>query len=222
MELTWYGHSCFRIVERGYLTVITDPYSDAIGLPAPKLKGDLVTVSHDVPGHNNIDAVKGARQILYRPGEYEVGDVFVTGIALHDIKDDQVRQNVGYLINYDGLNVLHLGDLGHVPTQAAIENIEGSGLIHVLMIPVGGGNGLRAAEAAEVVALFEPSYVLPMHYSLPGLNVELDGVDKFLKAMGVSKAHEAETLKVSASELPEQTQVVVLAPQALSRNGENA
>lgn len=222
MELTWYGHSCFRIVERGYITVVTDPFSESIGLPAPKLKGDLVTVSHDVPGHNFVEAVKGVRQILYRPGEYEVGDVFITGIALHQVKEDDVRHNVGFLISYDGLNVLHLGDLGHVPTQSAIENIENAGLIHVLLIPVGGGNGLKAAEAAEVVALFEPSYVIPMHYSIPGLNIELEGVDKFLKAMGISKAHEAETLKLSASELPEQTQVVVLAPQVLSRNGENA
>jgi L-ascorbate metabolism protein UlaG (beta-lactamase superfamily) len=222
VELTWYGHSCFRIVERGFITVVTDPFSDAIGLPAPRLKGDLVTVSHDVPGHNFVEAVKGARQTLFRPGEYEVGDVFITGIALHQVNDTEVRHNVGFLISYDGLNVLHLGDLAHVPTQSAIENIENSGLIHVLLIPVGGGNGLKAAEAAEVVTMFEPNYVIPMHYSLPGLNVELESVDKFLKAMGVSKAHEAETLKVSTSELPEQTQVVVLAPQALSRNGENA
>ncbi len=218
MELTWYGHSCFRIVERGYLTVITDPFSDAIGLPAPKLKGDLVTVSHDAPGHNYVDAVKGARQTIYRPGEYEVGDVFVTGIALHQITGESVRQNIGFLIDFDGINVLHLGDLGHVPPQSVIENI---GVVHVLLIPVGGGNGLKAAEAAEVVALFEPNFVIPMHYSLPGLNMELDHVDKFLKAMGIGKPHEAETLKVSAADLPEQTQVVVLTPQLQSRNGEN-
>jgi L-ascorbate metabolism protein UlaG (beta-lactamase superfamily) len=219
VELTWYGHSCFRIIERGQITVITDPFSDSLGLPAPKLKGDLVTVSHDVPGHNYVDAVKGVRQVIYRPGEYEVGDVFITGIALHDAKGAEVRHNIGYLIDYDGLNVLHLGDLSHVPEQSIIENI---GEVHVLLIPVGGGNALKAAEAAEVVALFEPNYVVPMHYSIPGLNTELDHVEKFLKAMGVSKPHEAETLKLSASELPEQTQVVVLAPQALSRNGDGA
>lgn len=219
MELTWYGHSCFRIVERGQITVITDPFSEEIGLPVPKLKGELVTVSHDVAGHNFVEAVRGARQVLKRPGEYEIGDVFITGLPLHDVKDGEVRHNVGYLIDFDGLNVLHLGDLNHIPSQTMIENI---GIVHVLLVPVGGGNGLKAVEAAEVVGLFEPSYVIPMHYSLPGLAVALDGVDKFLKAMGVSKAHESETLKLSASDLPEQTQVVVLAPQALSRNGENA
>ncbi|MDX2138292.1 MAG: MBL fold metallo-hydrolase [Chloroflexota bacterium] len=218
MEITWYGHSCFRIVERGQLTVITDPFSEDIGLPLPKLKGEIVSVSHDVPGHNNVNAVRGAQQTIYRAGEYEIGNVFITGIALHYQKEAEVRHNIGYLFDYDGLNVLHLGDLGHIPEQSLIENI---GIVHVLMIPVGGGNALKASEAAEVVGLFEPGYVVPMHYALPGLNVALDGVDKFLKAMGVSKVNEAETLKVSASELPEQPQVVVLAPQALSRDTES-
>jgi L-ascorbate metabolism protein UlaG (beta-lactamase superfamily) len=63
-----------------------------------------------------------------------------------------------------------------------------------------------------VVALLEPHYVVPMHYALPGLRVTLDPVDRFLKAMGVSKVSELDVLKVSAGELPEQTQVVVLTP----------
>jgi L-ascorbate metabolism protein UlaG (beta-lactamase superfamily) len=208
-------------MERGQLTVITDPFSEDIGLPLPKLKGEIVSVSHDVPGHNNVNAVRGMQQVIYRAGEYEVGNVFVTGIALHYQKEDEVRHNIAYLFNFDGLNVLHLGDLSHVPEQSEIQNIENMGLVHVLMIPVGGGNGLKASEAAEVVGLFEPNYVIPMHYALPGLNVPLDGVDKFLKAMGVSKVNEAETLKVTASDLPEQPQVVVLAPQALSRDTES-
>jgi len=218
VDITWYGHSCFRIVERGQLTVITDPFSEDIGLPLPKLKGEIVSVSHDVPGHNNVSAVRGTEQVIYRAGEYEIGNVFITGIALHYQKEGEVRHNIGYLFDYDSLNVLHLGDLGHIPEQSLIENI---GMVHVLMIPVGGGNGLKASEAAEVVGLFEPNYVIPMHYALPGLNVALDGVDKFLKAMGVSKVNEADTLKVTASELPEQPQVVVLAPQALSRDTES-
>jgi L-ascorbate metabolism protein UlaG (beta-lactamase superfamily) len=217
VELTWYGLSCFRIVERGQVTVITDPYSDDIGLPPLKLRGEVVTVSHDVAGHNHIDAVKGYQQIVYRPGEYEIGDVFITGVPLHYVNGNDVRHNIGYLFDYDGINVLHLGDLLHVPEQSVIEPL---GIVHVLLVPVGGGNGLKAAEAAEVVALFEPSYVIPMHYGQEGLKFSLDGVDKFLKAMGVSKAHEAETLKISASDMPEQTQVVVLTPQITSRGME--
>ncbi len=209
MEITWYGLSCFRVTERGRITAITDPFSDDIGMPVPKLKGDLVTVSHDVPGHNFIEAVKGEPHVLVGPGEYEVGGVFVNGFPMHDVEG--LRRNVAYLFDYDKLTVLHLGDLAHIPPQSEVEEI---GQVNVLLIPVGGGNGLSAAEAAEVVGLIEPYFVIPMHYAQPGVRFELDPVDKFLKAMGVSKAQELDTLKVSAADTPEQPQVIILSPQA--------
>jgi L-ascorbate metabolism protein UlaG (beta-lactamase superfamily) len=210
MDITWYGHSCFRISERGQASVITDPYSDELGLPSLKLKGDIVTVSHNKPGHNNIEAVKGYTYALTGPGEYEIGGVFITGVAMHYVENDVVQPNVAYLIHYNGLTVLHLGDLAHMPEQSVIESL---GAVHVALIPVGGGNSLRSNVAAEVIALIEPNYIIPMHYALPGLNIELDPVDKFLKEMGVSKVLEEDILKISTSSLPEQPQVVVLRPQ---------
>ncbi len=209
MDITWYGHSCFRISERGRLAVITDPFAESIGLPAPRLKGEIVTVSHQQPGHNAIDAVKGRVYTLDGPGEYEIGGVFVTGIPMHD--EVSRRTNVAYLLDYDSLTVLHLGDLNHVPDQSTIEAL---GEVNVALVPVGGGNALRASQAAEVIALLEPNYIVPMHYALPDLNMELDPLDKFLKAMGVSKVSEEDILKVTAGGLPEQPQVVILRPQA--------
>jgi len=210
LEITWYGHSCFRITERGRITVITDPFSESIGLPSPKLKGEMVTISHDVPGHNYVEAVKGEPHVVIGPGEYEVGGVFVTGLAMHDPEDPEARGNVAYLLDYDNLTVLHLGDMTHVPDQSFIQEL---GQVTVLLVPVGGGNGLKAAQAADVVALIEPSFVIPMHYALPGLTFELDPVDKFLKAMGVTKVQEADSLKITLSDQPDQPQVVVLNPQ---------
>jgi len=210
VDISWYGLSCFRISERGQITVVTDPFAASIGLPEPKLKADVVTVSHDVPGHNNVETVKGPPYILTGPGEYEVGGVFIIGIALHNAKEENPRRNVGYMIEYENLTVLHLGDLDHVPEQSVIEEI---GVVNVLLVPVGGGAGLKASEAAEVVALIEPHYVVPMHYAQDGLKLDLDPVDRFLKAMGVTKVQEAEVLRVNAATLPEQPQVVMLTPQ---------
>ena len=209
MEITWYGHSCFRITERGQITIVTDPYSERIGLPAPKLKGDVVTISHSEPGHNFVDAVKGAR-VIEGPGEYEVGGLFISGFAMHYVEGVTSRWNVSYLFQYGDLSVLHLGDLSHVPDQSTIEEL---GEVNVLLIPVGGGNALSATQAPDVIALIEPHYIIPMHYDLPGLKVGLDPLDRFLKAMGVSKAQEEDTLKVTPGMLPEQPQVVVLRPR---------
>lgn len=212
MDITWYGHSCFRISERGKIAVVTDPFGETLGLAVPKLKADVVTISHDAPGHNALDGLRTQPYVLRGPGEYEIGGVFVTGVGLYSAGDDPaVRPNVSYLFDYDNLTVLHLGDLAHVPEQAVMEEF---GQVHVLLIPVGGGGALKAAQAAEVIALIEPNYIVPMHYELPGLTLPLESVDKFLKAMGISKVHEADVLKVTANDLPEQPQVVVLAPQA--------
>jgi L-ascorbate metabolism protein UlaG (beta-lactamase superfamily) len=211
LEISWYGHSCFRITERSQVSVVTDPYSDEIGLPLPRLKGDIVTISHDEPGHSNLDAVKGYAHVLSSPGEYEIGGVFIMGVAMPYVQNDMARPNVAYKFEYDRLTVLHLGDLAHVPDQSTVEDF---GEVNVLLVPVGGGKSLRSAEAAEVIALIEPNFIIPMHYALPGLRIDLDTVDKFLKEMGVSKVQEADTLKVTVGELPEQPQVVVLKPQS--------
>ncbi len=210
MDITWYGHSCFKISERGKPNIVTDPYSEKIGLPPLKLKADIVTVSHDTPGHNAVGAVQGDPYVLGGAGEYEIGGVFITATAMNNVQAEPPQSNVGYLFAYDNLTVLHLGDLSYVPEQGLTENL---GEVNVLLIPVGGGGGLKAAQAAEVVAMIEPHYIVPMHYGLPGLGIELEPVDRFLKEMGVSKVQEVDFLKVSASELPEQPQVVVLMPQ---------
>jgi L-ascorbate metabolism protein UlaG (beta-lactamase superfamily) len=208
MELTWYGMSCFRMAERGLSTVVTDPYGDHLGLPSLKLKGDLVTVSHNAVGHNYVEAVNGRQHVFNGPGEYEVGNVFITGIST--AVDAQSAPNILYLFDFNGLTIAHLGDMQKVPTQTQIEALE---LINILLLPVGGGNGLNASQAAELVSMLEPNVVIPMHYRLPGLNLPLEGVERFLKEMGVTEASEENSLKITASNVPEETQVVLLTPK---------
>lgn len=216
MDITWYGHSCFRLAERGSITLITDPYSPDIGLPALKpFKAEAVTISHDKPGHNFVDAVKQPHVAVRSAGEYEIGGIFINGIALNTVQDNVLLPNVAYRIQYGGLRVLHLGDLAHVPNQETLEELLD---VNVVLVPVGGGAGLKASTAAEVISMIEPNYIIPMHYALPGLTVELDSVDKFLKEMGVSKVQEEDVLKLTVGSLPEQPQVVLLRPQ-LQANG---
>ncbi|MBI3159654.1 MAG: MBL fold metallo-hydrolase [Chloroflexi bacterium] len=205
MEITWYGHSCFRIVERSMATVITDPFDHKeVGYSELKLKGDIVTVSHDAPGHNHAKVVKGSAWTLDHAGEYEIGGVFITAVATGGNGD----RNMVFVFDYDGLNICHLGDLKAVPGRKEIEQF---GAVDVLLVPVGGGNGLNAAKAAEVISLIEPSLVVPMHYATPETALKLNSLNPFLKQMGMSeKVEQHETLKVSRASLPEDTQVVVL------------
>ena len=209
MEITWYGHSCFRLTERNMATVVTDPFdSKVIGYEPLKLKADIVTVSHEAAGHNNTDAVKGTSHVITGPGEFEIGGVFITGIQTDGSgKKKDVVRNTLYVFDYDGITVAHLGDLKQVPSQAEIEAL---GTVNVALVPVGGGGGLNAAKAAEVISLLEPNLVIPMHYSTPDVKLSLDSLNKFIKEMGLSKPETQPSLKVTHSGLPDETHVVVL------------
>ncbi len=211
MDILWYGHACFRIKDRT-ATIITDPFDKSIGLSPVGLKGDIVTISHPHPGHSNAKAVRGNPFVIDGPGEYEVSGVFITGISsYHDTRGGrEYGKNTIFVFEMEGLRVCHLGDLGHIPSQSQVEAI---GEINVLLVPVGGGASLKASQATEVVSLLEPSIVVPMHYRLSGLTMKLDPVSKFLKELGVASAEEQDSLKVSTSSLPEETQVVLLRPK---------
>jgi L-ascorbate metabolism protein UlaG (beta-lactamase superfamily) len=214
MEITWYGHSCFRLTERNYATVVTDPYDNkSIGYDSLRLRSDIVTVSHDAPGHNNTDAVKGVSHVIDGPGEFEIGGVFITGVQSDSSgkkkgkNGEETPRNTIYVFDYDGITVAHLGDLNVTPSQSEIESL---GTVNVVLVPVGGGGGLNAAKAAEVISLIEPNLVIPMHYSTSASKVTLDSLNKFIKEMGLSKPEPQPSLKVSRSGLPNETHVVVL------------
>jgi len=210
MEITWFGHSCFRLTERSLATVVTDPFdSESVGYEPLKLKADIVTVSHDAPGHNLTSAVKGTSHVIDGPGEFEIGGVFITGVQTDGAgkKTAERPRNTLYVFDYMGITVAHLGDLRSVPTQAEIEAL---GTVHVALVPVGAGGSLNAAKAAEVVSLLEPGIVIPMHYHTPASKVPLDHLEKFLKEMGLHEAESVPSLKVSRSSLPDETRVIVL------------
>lgn len=216
MDITWYGLSCFRIREGG-ATVICDPYDKSVGLASPKVRADIVTISHDQPGHSSVDRVQGEMKVLRGPGEYELNSVFITGATTYHHKNspNATERNVIFFFQFGDLTVGHLGDLGEVPTQAEIEELN-LGEVDILLVPIGGGATLDPTRAVEVIGLFEPKIVIPMHYRHPGLAPELaatlEPIDKFLKEFGATAPEPQEMLKVSKSGLPEETQVVILIP----------
>ena len=212
MEIIWYGHSCFRINERGMAAVVTDPYDpEVVGIDPGKLRAEIVTVSCDNPAHNFTKAIRGKAFEIKGPGEYEIGGVFITGVRINGSKrkksEDDLRNTV-YVIDYNGLTIAHLGELNNVPNQT---EVEGLGEVHVALVPVGGRTSLNASKAAEIISLLEPSIVIPMHYGIDNSLMELDSLSKFLKEMGLTSIETEETIKLSSvNVLPEETRVMVL------------
>jgi L-ascorbate metabolism protein UlaG (beta-lactamase superfamily) len=215
VDITWYGFSCFRIREGG-VTVICDPYDKKLtGLTLPKLKADIVTVSHNRPGHNCVEVISGDPKVINGPGEYEVKNVVITGLTTYHKSqgNEPPERNVAYFFDFDGFTIGHLGDLGQIPQQRQVEDL---GEIDVLLVPVSGNNTLDVARITEVISLLEPKIVVPMHYRHRGLTGELaeslEPVDKFLKELGISEPVTESMLKLTKTGLPEETQVVLLEP----------
>jgi L-ascorbate metabolism protein UlaG (beta-lactamase superfamily) len=208
MEISWLGHSCFRI--RGsHVTIITDPYPPSLGYSLGKPTARIVTVSHQHPGHSYVQGVGGEPKSVSGPGEYEISGVLIIGIAtFHDREKGRKRgKNTVYLIEVDEIAVCHLGDLGHVLTAEQVEEL---GDVDVLLLPVGGVSTINAPMAAEVVRQLEPKVVVPMHYKTEALSWELEPVERFLKEIGVEQVVSQPKLSFTKSSLPASTQVFLL------------
>jgi len=216
MEITYLGHSCFRIKGKKNI-IVTDPFEDNVGFKMPRVSADIITLSHHHQDHNNISAVKGTTKrkepfIIDGPGEYEISEVSIFGVAsFHDKSSGAKRgENTIYLITIDGLRLVHLGDLGHKLTEAELEEING---VDILFIPVGGTYTIDDNEAIEVIGQIEPRIIIPMHYKTPDMKpnfgIEIT-VDDFLKAIGEEANKAKNKLVISKDKLPEEREIVVL------------
>ncbi|KKS64486.1 hypothetical protein A3A14_03885 [Candidatus Daviesbacteria bacterium RIFCSPLOWO2_01_FULL_43_38] len=210
MDITWYGQSFFKIKGKT-ATVVIDPYDpEFVGLKFPKdIEADVVLSTHHHKDHNNTGGVSGSPLVITGPGEYEKSGMSFAGVSVyHDGSQGFERgANTLYHILIDGINVVHLGDLGHVLTDEQISQIEAC---DILMIPVGSVYTIDAEAAAKVVAQLEPKVVIPMHYKVPGLKFDLSEVDLFLKEMGAENISPVPKLSVTKDKLPEETMVVLL------------
>ena len=208
MEIVWLGHSCFRIKGKE-TTLVTDPFPKNLGYSPVRVAADVVTVSHSHPGHSYVEGVSGEPKVIRRPGEYEIGNVLINGfITFHDDEHGiKLGKNIVYLMEIDQVIVCHLGDLGHILTPDQVGELSG---VEVLLVPVGGKSTLDGAAAAQTVRLLEPRLVIPMHFKTPATTRDLEPVDRFLKEMGLKDPEPQAKLAVTKSNLPANTQVVLL------------
>ncbi len=212
MLITWLGQACFKI-EGKETTIVIDPYED-IGLKLSKLTAQLLLITHDHHDHANRKAVSGDPFVIAGPGEYEIRNVFVYGIAgYHDTSQGAERGMITmYTIEYEGMTLAHLGDLGTAElTPEQMEKLED---VDILMIPIGGEYTIDAKGAAKIISHIEPRIVIPMHYYIPGLKTgkKLDDEQKFRREMG-AKTEVMDKLRMTSKDIPqEETRIIFLKP----------
>ncbi|QGU00697.1 Zn-dependent hydrolases of the metallo-beta-lactamase superfamily [Candidatus Syntrophocurvum alkaliphilum] len=208
MKIEWLGHASFYIQTNGK-RITTDPFDERLGYPVYGLESDLVTISHEHWDHNADYAVKGSPIVVRKDGISKFDDMSITvqGFqSYHDKVKGQARGfNTIYKISSEDIEVLHLGDLGHLLTKEEVIQI---GNVDILLIPVGGTYTIDANEAYELVNFINPKVVIPMHFKTPHLKLDIDYVEKFIQKY--NKVIKKPYLEVSKNDISDEMQIIVL------------
>ncbi len=121
----------------------------------------------------------------------------------------QRGKNGVFILDIDGLRIVHLGDLGH---KLSREQLRRLGKVDVLMIPVGGVYTLNGLEAQKVVAQVKPTrYILPMHYGTR-IYRDLLGLEYFLddQQMGTQRNFKSNELAIDPKSEPPKEPIIAI------------
>ena len=188
MQITWYGHSCFLLTTENGYSILTDPCDRDTGYDLHDIVCDAVTVSHNHHDHNCLSGVTGTPLVIRTAGEHKAGGLSVTGFeSYHDDAEGAKRgNNIVFRFDIDGLNVLHLGDLGHMLSDELIAKI---GPVDVLLAPIGGVYTINASTASKLADALRAKVLIPMHYKTPVLHFNIEGLEPLLAANASRRVH---------------------------------
>jgi L-ascorbate metabolism protein UlaG (beta-lactamase superfamily) len=211
MKIKWLGHASFLITSDSGIRIITDPYTPNNDLKYDSIEesADIVTVSHEHGDHNNVAAVKGNPQVV--KGNTEAKGIKVKGVSTYhdETKGSQRGSNTIFCFEIDGVNVCHLGDLGHMLSDKQVAEL---GKVDVLLVPVGGFYTIDAKTTSQVCEKLNPRVIIPMHYKNDKCAFPIAGVDEFLKGKSNTTRLDTSEVELKAGELPTSTQIMVLKP----------
>lgn len=217
MNLIWHGQSCFSIKSKDKIIVI-DPFDKKIGLKQPRLKADILLVSHGHSDHAETSIVKKAHddlKIINEPGEYEFGGIYIQAIlAYHDAKQGkELGETLMFTVRAEDMVVAHLGDLGQLElSEDQLEELNG---VDILLVPVGGVYTIDGHQAAKIISQVDPRIVIPMHYNISGKASKIKDASIFLAEEGAKGIEPKDELKIEKKNLPvEEREAVVLKPRA--------
>ena len=211
MDIAWLGHSCFRL-HASDMVIVTDPYPDSLGLKPDTRPASIVTISNTHPNHGNWREVAGDPKVFAAPGEYEYNGVTVRGVTTPLGEDTpQEQRNVAYSIEMDGITICHLGDISLPLTTRHVDELKP---VDVLLVPVGGRCTLDIDQVYQALQDLAPKIVIPMHYETPGVKVELNGLDPFVRRMGLELGQPQPRVVVTPGNLPADMRITTMTVQS--------
>ena len=192
IQIQWLGHSCFRVECQGYVIVL-DPFSPG-SVPGCKdiqnVEADQVLCSHEHGDHNYRAGV-----ILREDGPENPFTVTALPWYHDGQQGDQRGPNTIYVLEAQGLRVAHFGDVGCMPSQEVLDQLQN---LDAIMLPVGGHFTVGPQEAMDIVKAIQPRVVIPMHYRSDEFGFEVLGtVGAFLDVCGKWVHCDTDTLEVT-------------------------
>src|SRR5262245_32510586 len=219
--LRWHGQSFFELESSKGTKVVFDPHAIEV-YARPVVAPDLVLISHFHDDHTQIGVLDNARKpkivwgltaagkkVDWNSVDDKFKDIrYRTVASYHDTMQGMERgKNTIFCLEVDGMNVVFLGDLGHVLTEGQIKAI---GKVDVLLIPVGGIYTLNGAEAKKVAEQLKPAkYVVPMHFGTKVFD-EVLPVDEFIEEQKNVKKYSGNKLDIESDYKPDTPQIAVL------------
>ena len=222
MRLTFLGHAAFLVQTLGY-NVVFDPFSPGIGYAPLRTQADLVSLSHDNPKwHSHLQSVGGEFSVfdaLEHIGQpWDCDGVLLESIPVFESwPDDGEPQGPNAMVKMtsENLRVLHMGDVGHALGD---DYLEALGEIDVVLAPVGGPPTIEPPQLKAFLHELNPKIVVPMHFMIPGLKMQLEPLDAFLNAWeGRAVRSGSSQLEISMATLPDEMTLQVLEPSRLNR-----
>jgi L-ascorbate metabolism protein UlaG (beta-lactamase superfamily) len=214
MKIKYYGHAAFLIASNQGTKIITDPYeSGAFGgqLTYGQIKdqADIVLISHDHADHNETKSLPGSPQIVKESGSKTAKGISFKGISTyHDpSKGSERGTNTIFTFSIDGIQVCHLGDLGHTLSEKELNEI---GQVDILLTPVGGFFTIDSNEATRVVEQIKPKVVIPMHFKTEKCAFPIAPVEDFLKGKPSLKRLKSSEVSFEKNSLPQKMEILVL------------
>jgi L-ascorbate metabolism protein UlaG (beta-lactamase superfamily) len=184
VAIEYIAHSCFRIHTARGARLLIDPFASRVWLGSDfprKLAADAVLITHPHYDHD-ADVLLGQQpppwtpdvHVLRDPGAYKVSGVTITGIRGKHADPwgkEFGQRNTIWLLELDGLRIVHLGDNGPL-TEA---NLHELGRVDILMMPIDARHHiLKDAEIQAIRKALHARVVIPMHYRLPDLEPSRD------------------------------------------------
>jgi L-ascorbate metabolism protein UlaG (beta-lactamase superfamily) len=202
MDLQFHGANCFTVAYKGTRITIDDNLGE--------LGAKGVVKADDVALYTGPHTSAGGRLALDSPGEYEVSDISINGIAARSHLDEEGLKATMFKLTAGELNILFTG---HIYPELSDDQLEAIGLVDLMVVPVGGnGYTVDPVGALRLIKAIEPKLVIPSHYDDASLKypVPQQELSVALKELAMEPKETVTKLKLKPGDITDVTQLVIL------------